>query len=337
MTEPAKPAADTSRPIVYYVDAEGKLRRELSVSELAEVIRSGKGQLWVDMRVGSRQCIAMLDNVFAFHPLAVEDALNPVSRVKVDEYPGFLFAIVRGVRFVPETEDPYDLETFNISFFLGPNYLVTVHGGESPALEEVAERVVRHPELLQRGGERVMHAIMDAAIDAYFPLLGKIDDFIDSVEERVFQHFDQTALNDIFQVKRVVLTLRRHLGPQREVFNVLSNRPTPLLAPDSQVYFRDIYDHNLRINESLETYRDLLGSTLDSYLTQVSNRLGNITKGLSVVATISIPFVVVSGMWGMNFVHIPWSNEPNAFWWMLAIQIAIAGMLLVILRLRKLI
>jgi magnesium transporter len=338
MTEPAKPAAvDTSRPSVYYVDPEGKLRRELSIPELAEVIKSGKGELWVDMRVTSRQCIAMLDNVFAFHPLAVEDALNPVSRVKVDEYPGFLFAIVRGVRFNPETEDPYDLETFNISFFLGPNYLVTVHGGESPAPAAVADRIVRGPDLLQRGAERVMHAIMDAAIDAYFPLLGQIDDFIDGVEERVFQNFDQNALDDIFQVKRIVLTLRRHLGPQREVFNVLSNRPSALLAPDSQVYFRDIYDHNLRINESLETYRDLLSSTLDSYLTQVSNRLGNITKGLSVVATISIPFVVISGMWGMNFQHIPWATAPHAFWWMLALQIGIALVLLVILRLRKLI
>lgn len=354
MTEPAKSAAvtpvgsaavvpppsaphDSSRPSVYYVQPDGKLRRELSLPELAEVIRTGKGELWVDMPRGSRQCSAMLDNVFAFHPLAVEDALNPVSRVKVDEYPGFLFAIVRGVRFVPETDDPYDLETFNLSFFLGPNYLVTVHAGESPAPGEVAERVIRHPDLLQRGAERVMHAIMDAAIDAYFPLLGQIDDFIDNVEERVFHQFDQTALNDIFHVKRVVLSLRRHLGPQREVFNVLSNRPTPLLAPDSQVYFRDIYDHNLRINESLETYRDLLGSTLDSYLTQVSNRLGKITKGLSVIATVSIPFVVISGMWGMNFTHIPWGDEPMAFWWMLFLQIGIAAVLLVTLRLRKLI
>ncbi|MEX2152829.1 MAG: magnesium transporter CorA family protein [Gemmatimonadaceae bacterium] len=337
MTEPAKPAADTSRPAVYHVDADGKLRRELTVSEIADVVRGGKGELWVDMRVGSRQCIAMLDNVFTFHPLAVEDALNPVSRVKVDEYPGFLFAIVRGVRFAAETNDPYDLETFNISFFLGPNYLVTVHGGESPAFEAVAERVVRHPEVLQRGAERVMHAIMDSAIDAYFPLLDQIDEFIDGVESRVFQQFDQSALQDIFQVKRLVLSLRRHLSPQREVFNVLSNRPTALLAPDMQVYFRDIYDHNLRINESLETYRDLLGSTLDSYLTQVSNRLGMITKGLSVVATISIPFVVVSGMWGMNFAHIPLAQEPHAFWYMLALQLALSAGLLIILRMRKLI
>ena len=340
MTEPAiaaAPAADTSRPAILYVDPEGKLRRDLSISELAEAIKTGKGELWVDMRVTSRQCIGVLDNVFAFHPLAIEDALNPVSRVKVDEYPGFLFSIVRGVQLASATDDPYDLDTFNISFFLGPNYLVTVHGGQSAAINDVTDRVVRHPDLLHRGAERVMHAIMDAAIDAYFPLLDQIDHFIDEVEERVFQKFDHSALEDIFQVKRLVLTLRRHLSPQREVFNVLSNRPTPLLAPDAQIYFRDIYDHNLRINESLETFRDLLGSTLDSYLTQISNRLGKITKSLSVVATVSIPFVVVSGMWGMNFVKIPLAQDPNAFWYMLAIQLGLSAVLLVILRLRKLI
>jgi magnesium transporter len=178
---------------------------------------------------------------------------------------------------------------------------------------------------------------MDSAVDAYFPLLDQIDEFIDGLEERVFASFDQTALHDIFQVKRMVLSLRRHLGPQREVFNVLSNRPTPLLAPETQIYFRDIYDHSLRINDSLETYRELLSSTLDSYLTQVSNRLGSITKGLSVIATISIPFVVVSGMWGMNFAHIPMSQEPHAFWYLLAAQLAFAAALLILLRWRKLI
>jgi magnesium transporter len=339
MTEPAKPAADPSstRPVVFYVDPSGQLRRDLSVPEIAEVIRSGVGELWVDLRTTTRQHVAMLDNCFSFHPLAVEDALNPVSRVKVDEYPGFLFAIVRGVRFHTGTDDPYDLETFNISFFLGPNYLVTVSGGESPAFASAMERLTLNPELLKRGAERVMHSIMDAAVDAYFPLLDQIDDFIDGLEDRVFKTFDRDALQDIFHVKRLVLSLRRHLAPQREVFNVLTNRPTPLLAPESQVYFRDIYDHTLRINESLDTYRELLSSTLDSYLTQVSNRLGAVTKGLSVVATISIPFVVVSGMWGMNFAHIPLANAPHAYWWMLALQLGIAAVLLVILRVRKLI
>lgn len=342
MTEPAPAPAVAAnpadaRPVMFCVDPDGRLRRDLKLAEVAEVVRNGVGELWVDLRVSSRRDIAILDNVFGFHPLAVEDALNPASRVKIDEYPRFLFTIIRGVRFLAQTEDPYDLETFNISFFLGPNFLVTVHGGQSVAFQAVAERVERHPELLKRGAEHVMHAIMDSAIDAYFPLLDQVDAFIDGLEQRVFSEFDEAALHDIFHVKRMVLSLRRHLGPQREVFNVLSTRPTTLLAPETQVYFRDIYDHSLRINDSLETYRELLSSTMDSYLTQVSNRLGAITKGLSVFATISIPFVVVSGMWGMNFAHMPLANHPHAFWYMLAIQLAIALALLIFLRLRKLI
>ena len=147
----------------------------------------------------------------------------------------------------------------------------------------------------------------------------------------------RSDLATLSAVKRLVLSIRRHLGPEREVFNVLTNRPSTLLSPESQVYFRDIYDHVLRINDSIETYRELLSSTLDSYLTQVSNRLGTITKGLSVVATLSIPFVVISGMWGMNFQHIPLSDHPHAFWWMLALQLGVGFVLLFLLRLWKLI
>ena len=336
MTAPAKAAPESLGPTIYHVDAAGKLRRDLKVSELSEVVKNKTGQLWVDIRSTDRQCSALLENVFAFHPLAIEDAQNPSSRVKVDEYPGFLFSIIRGVRFDEESEDPYDLDTYNISLFLGPNYLVTVHGGESAAFNDVAERVERHPDVLMRGADRVMHAIMDGAIDEYFPLLDKIDEFVDGLEERVFKEFDREALHDIFQVKRLVVSLRRHLGPQREVFNVLSMRPSTLLTPDIQVYFRDVYDHMLRINESLETYRELMSSTMESYLTQVSNRLGAVTKGLSIVATISIPFVVVSGMWGMNFANIPWADSPYAFWYMLALQVGLSSGLLIWLRYKNL-
>jgi magnesium transporter len=177
---------------------------------------------------------------------------------------------------------------------------------------------------------------MDAAVDAYFPLLDQLDDFVDGLEHRVFETFEQDALRDIFAVKRTVLSLRRHLAPQREVFNVLTNRPSTLLSHDAQVYFRDVYDHVLRINDSLDTYRDLLSSTLDSYLTQVSNRLGLATKGLSLVATVTLPFVIISGMWGMNFDRVPLQHHPLGFWLLLGIQVAVGLLLLGILRVTKL-
>jgi magnesium transporter len=178
-----------------------------------------------------------------------------------------------------------------------------------------------------------MYTVMDAAVDAYFPVLDQVDVFIDGLEERVFASYDADVLQDIFSVKRSVLALRRHLWPEREVFNALANRPTTLLTPDEQRYFRDVYDHVLRINDTLEQYRDLLTSVLDASLTQISNRLGMVTKGLTVVATISVPFVVVSGMWGMNFANIPLSDWPHGFWVMMAVQLSLcAGLLWYLLR-----
>src|SRR5690606_5371369 len=140
-------------------------------------------------------------------------------------------------------------------------------------VDHVAAIALRTPDLVARGAARMAHHIMDTAIDAYFPILDRVDEFIDSLEERVFASFDEESLRDIFAVKRMVLSLRRYLAPQREIFHVLSNRPSPLLPADAQLYFRDIYDHMLRINDSLDTYRDLLSSTMESYLSQVSNRL----------------------------------------------------------------
>ncbi|MDQ3949543.1 MAG: magnesium transporter CorA family protein, partial [Gemmatimonadota bacterium] len=263
----AQPGAHTPRS--YYVDATGALRRDLSVADLARIVQEGIGQLWVDIDVGNRYQVALLEKIWAFHPLSIEDALNPLSRVKVEEYPGFLFTVIRGVRLYEETQDPYDLETYNVCCYLGRNYLVTVHGGQSPAIAAVADRLTRHPEILRRGAARLMHAVLDGAVDAFFPILDQIDEFLDNVEQRVFERFEQVVLRDIFAVRRLVVSLRRHLAPQREAFNVLTNRPTPFVDPEVQLYFRDIYDHVLRISESLDAYRDLLSGTMESYLTQV--------------------------------------------------------------------
>ena len=211
-----------------------------------------------------------------------------------------------------------------------------MHGGQTTPVDATRELLGRKPELAEAGPARLMHAVVDEAVNAYFPILDQLDTFVDGLEERVFGSFDQTALREIFSVKRLVLTLRRHLAPERDVFSVLTNRPSTLLTVDTQIYFRDIFDHILRINDALETYRELLSNTLDSYLTQVSNRLGTITKALSVVATISVPFVVVSGMWGMNFDRIPLSHTSHGFWTMLVVQLGLGGLLLVFLRWRKL-
>lgn len=315
-----------------YHDASGAVRKGLTVEELTAVLHAGTGTLWVDLRRDIATDTELLKTLFAFHPLAIEDSLNPESRVKLEEYKDFLILIVRGIEFCDETEDPYDIETANLTFFLGKNYLVTVHGEDAPPVDEIRAVLDRKPELASYSPARLMHAVVDASVNAYFPIIDRLDEFMDGLEEKIFAQFDQAALREIFSVKRLVLSLRRHLAPQRDVFAVLTNRPSPLLTPETQVYFRDIYDHVLRINDALETFRELLSSTLDSYLSQISNRLGTASKTLSAVATLTVPFVVVSGMWGMNFQKIPLSAHPHGFWIMLVVQLLIGGFLVGVLK-----
>jgi magnesium transporter len=331
MTSPAVEAA----PRIVSLTPEGTVVVDCHPREIGALVAQG-APLWVDIDSTVRSQHALLEKVFQFHPLAIEDTLNPQSRVKLEEYANYLFISVRGVGLATDTEDPYDLTTQDLYCFLGSHYLVTVHAGPMPSVERARDALLRSPELLSRGVERTLHTILDDTIDGFFPILDKVDDFVDGLEERVFAAFDEEALHDIFTVKRLVLSLRRYLQPSREVLNVLTNRPSTLLTPEVQLYFRDIYDHVLRINDALDTYRELLSSTMDSYLTQVSNNLAKSTKGLSLVATMSLPFVVVSGMWGMNFTKIPLSDWPHGFLLLLVVQVLLGLALLFVLRRRRL-
>jgi magnesium transporter len=330
-------AADRYVPHSVLRDAAGRMAFDIPPREIRDALADGATKLWLDIDSTSRHQHAILEKLLHFHPLTIEDTLNPNSRVKLEAYDGYLFMVLRAVRFCDTTTDPYDLETENLYLYLGANYVVTVHAGFSQTVATVSDLIRRSPDLFDRGPARLAHTICDTAIDAFFPILDRIDEFVDGLESRVFERFDESALHDIFGLKRMVLSLRRYLAPQREMFNVLANRPSPLLPAESQLYFRDVYDHVLRINDSLDNFRELLSSTLDSYLTQVSNRLGSITKGLSVIATLSVPFVVISGMWGMNFIEIPLSHYPHGFWVMLFLQLALGIALVAVLRWKKLI
>jgi magnesium transporter len=315
----------------------GDVQCDVSPDALKALVRGGQGTLWVDLDVSDPAQAAILTDVFRFHPLAVEDARNPVSRVKVDEYPDFVAVVVRVVGFVHHTPDPYDLETANLTIFITANAVVTAHTQQSPVITLLTERLRTNPDLLERGPARVAHQALDIAIDAYFPLLDQLDEFVDDIEQRVFGHFDEQLLHEIFQVKRLVISLRRFLAPQREVLSQLTNRPSRFLPPDAQLYYRDVYDHMLRITDALDSYRDLLSSTLDSYLTQVSNRLGSVSKGLAVVGALSVPFVVIAGVYGMNFEYIPLAHHRYGFEIMVGFQFLLAGLLLAGMRWKKMI
>jgi magnesium transporter len=322
-------------PLSAFRHATGEVDRDLSLDAIRAAFENpGEGTLWVDLDVSDEAQATLLTELFHFHPLAVEDARNPNSRVKAEEYPDFLVVVARVVSFCETTPDPYDLETANLTLFLTEHAIVTTHLETLPTVQALIERLRANPDLLGRGPARVAHQTLDTAVDAYFPVLDQLDEFVDEMEQRVFGRFDDELLQEIFKVKRLVISLRRFLAPQRDVLSQLTMRPSRFLPPDAQLYFRDVYDHMLRITDGLDSYRDLLSSTLDSYLTQVSNRLGTVSKGLALVGALSIPFVVVAGVYGMNFEHIPLSHHPYGFEIMVALQLGLSAVLLSYLRRR---
>jgi magnesium transporter len=315
--------------------SDGRVERDLPVDAIRAAFEHPEGAtLWVDLDASDPAQAALLTDDFHFHPLAVEDARNPKSRVKAEEYPDFLVVVARVVSFCETTPDPYDLETANLTLFITEHAVVTTHLETLPSIQALVERLRDNPDLLERGPARIAHQVLDTAVDAYFPVLDQLDEFVDDMEQRVFGHFDETLLQEIFKVKRLVISLRRYLAPQREVLSQITMRPSRFLPPDAQLYFRDVYDHMLRITDALDSYRDLLSSTLDSYLTQVSNRLGAVSKALAVVGALSIPFVVIAGVYGMNFERIPLSHHPYGFEIMVAVQVAVSIVLLLGMRRR---
>jgi magnesium transporter len=199
----------------------GEIQRDLPLDALrAAFERPDGGTLWVDLDVSDDAQAALLTELFHFHPLAVEDARNPSSRVKAEEYPGFLVVVARVVSFCETTPDPYDLETANLTLFLSESAVVTTHMEALPAVQALVARLESNPDLLERGPARVAHHVLDTAIDAYFPILDQLDEFVDDMEQRVFGQFDERLLQEIFKVKRLVISLRRYLAPQREVLSM---------------------------------------------------------------------------------------------------------------------
>lgn len=322
-------------PCSLFRRADGTLEQDLGDAELRAAVAGGEGTLWLDLDLSNPAQVALLKDVFRFHPLAIEDAVNPGSRVKVDEYPTFLLVVARVVSFVETTPDPYDIETANLTIFVTDRVIVTTHLQSLPVVRYLVDTLRNNPDLLARGPARIAHFVLDAAVDAYFPILDQLDEFVDDIEHRVFGEFDEQLLEEIFKVKRLVISLRRYLAPQREVLSQLTMRPSHFLPAEAQIYFRDVYDHMLRITDSLDSYRELLSSTLDAYLTQVSNRLGAVSKGLATVGALSVPFVVIAGVFGMNFERIPFSSHPLGFEIMVGIQVVVGVSLMMWLRRQK--
>jgi len=289
---------------------------------------------WVHVQgVARGETVRELGKMFGLHPLALEDVINTGQRPKADSYDEQLFVVMN----LPAVTEQNEVETEQVSLFLGPNFLISFHRGESEPFAPVMQRLRKHSGKI-RGykADYLLYALLDITIDRGFPVLEYFSEFIEDLEDELLENPGKKTLATIHQLKRELLMLRRMLWPQREVINLLVREEQPHIAATTRPYLRDCYDHTVQILELIEAYREMTASMLDVYLSSISNRLNEVMKVLTVIATIFIPLTFLVGVYGMNFgVHkpSPWAM-PELDWyygypllWLLMIGIA-AGMVI---------
>jgi magnesium transporter len=303
---PEEPGSTHSLCHVFHPEGSGRVH--FSRETVERLLANGEF-FWLDLEKPVAGDFEILRDVFHFHPLAVEDSEHFGQRAKIEGYDDFTFIVVYGA--VPD-----DDRLVEVHCFYSEQFLVTVHHDDAPAFAEIRERYekrgapVDHPS-------RLLYRLVDGLVDSFFPVLAEFDDRIDAIESAIFTSADERQLQEIFGMKRLLVGMRKAITPQRDSFASLMGgvAELPGLADADERYFRDVYDHLIRISDLIDSYRDLLTGAMDVYLSTVSNRLGSVTKQLAVIATIFLPLTWLTGFFGQNFAYLVRGiASPWEFW-----------------------
>lgn len=264
--------------------------------------------MWLDILDQTADDLRWLGERFGFHPLTLEDCAHLDQRPKLEDFEGYMFVVVHG--FTAPPHEPSEIELHEVHSFLGPRYLVTVHQDEIPVFHSVRRRFQDDPKLLARGADHALYAVVDALVDANFPILDALNEEIEKLEEKIIADArgSREDLQQIFRLRIALTTMRKVLSPQREVVGTLSRRESGYVRREVAPFFRDAYDHLNRIYEAIDTDRDLLGNTMEAYLSMISNRTNEIMKRLTLFSTIFLPLGALTGFFGMNFTHMPFES-----------------------------
>jgi magnesium transporter len=296
--------------------------------------REGRGVTWIDV-VGLHDVdlLRQLGEVFGLHTLALEDVLNVGQRPKVELFEDHLFVVLRLLHAGSE------IESEQISMFLGEGFLLTFQEIPRDVFGGVRDRI-RHGlgRVRRAGADYLAYAVIDNVVDNFFPVLEELGTRLESLEEEVIEDPDRKTVGGIHRARKDLLALRRAAWPEREVVSALERMDSPLIRQETRVFLRDCYDHAVQILDIVETYRDLATSLLDLYLSTVSNRMNEVMKVLTVLASIFIPLTFLAGIYGMNFdtEASPW-NMPELHWYwgypaFWVVSILLAGGLLVLFK-----
>ncbi|HKG45586.1 MAG TPA: magnesium/cobalt transporter CorA [Pyrinomonadaceae bacterium] len=314
--------------ILVYRKGNPKIIENSTVRDLPELLKDESAVIWVDMESPTEADEQVLLDVFEFHPLTVEDCRENRHYPKIEDFEGYIYFIVHGVR---ADTSPDRFNTIELDGFLGRNYVITYHHDMFRSINNVKQLLRTTPVACQRGPAFLLHQILDQVVDFYSPVLDDFDDRIDRLEENIFtlKSPNNAILTEIMALKRSVLRLRRISIKQMDILLRMSRGEFALISADMRPFYRDVHDHLVRVVDLSESYRDLISGSMEAYLSVVSNRLNEIMKVLTIFSAIMLPLTFIAGVYGMNFDHMPELHSTYGYYavWIIMIVVAV-GMLL---------
>ena len=291
---------------------------------------------WLDLEGLDAEASDLLRKDFRFHPLAVEDAEHFGQRPKVDDFDGFTYLVLHGARASSGGESV----TCEVHVFFSAKHVVTVHRGDGGLFDGVRQRASRHRAAAGSSpAVSLLYLIVDDLVDTYFPVLAQLDDRIDALEDAILKQPTEAQLGELFDMKRTLVALRKVVTPERDMFARLLSGMNVLegMTPEDERYFRDLYDHLIRISDLIDSYRDLLTGAMDTHLSTVSNRLNVVMKQLTIIATVFLPLSFLTGFFGQNFTLLTGHllTQSWSFWvFGIGLELAVAAGLLYLFRRR---
>ncbi len=303
--------------------------RDFTPAEISDYCENENNMVWVDVTAPTDEDYLTIAEEFNFHPLSIEDCRNAHQRPKLEEYAGYYFIVLYEAEI---SDDGRKLTLRELNIFLGKNYLVTVHSNPLKAVA-IAERLwPEWTDKVEHGSALLAYLLLDAVVDDYMPLLDDISERLDDLEDLIFDEFQPTSIEEIFRIKKQLLHLRRCLTPLREVFNTMLRREQPIFPRETYVYFQDVFDHVLRVADTVDALRDMVGSAMDAYLSVSGNRMNMVMKRMTAISTILMSVTLIAGIYGMNFDAMPELKWKFGYVYALFSMVGIGFVLYVYLR-----
>jgi len=305
---------------------DGRKLAELKPDEISEYLSRPDCFVWVALREPGPGELVMMQHEFDLHGLAVEDAHHGHQRPKIEEYGDSLFAVLQTVEISKNPETPGELVVGELDVFVGTNYVLSVRNRTERGFSDVRARCEREPELLRHGAAYVLYTLMDAVVDRYFPVLDALETELEQVEERIFAgHNNRAIIESLYNLKQKLMTLKHASGPLLESTGKLYGGRVPHLCAGLQDYFRDVYDHLTRLNQSIDSLREMVTTAISVNLSLLTIAESEVTKRLAGYAALVAVPTMIAGVYGMNFDHMPelrWAwGYPMAVASMIAIDL----------------